>query len=155
MRAKGQRRACRLGLLLGAALAGWGAAAPPQPALFADKSPAEVYCIVHRSKWAVDVATVFACTSRRTGATPESVYERLMAERSTLARTIAVVQETVHQDLATVIVEGRRLDRGAGQIIVSRGTVTLVKEDGVWRIRHESWSDIRRENVPQAGEYRP
>ena len=119
-----------------------------KPVLFADKSPAEIYLIVHRAKWNVDTATVLACTSRRAVATREGAYERLMQERSTLPQALEVINQDVRKTIAGLLLEGRRLDRDTGDLITTRGRVTMVKEDGTWRIRHETWVHVRSEKVP-------
>ena len=128
-------------LLLIFALTVRTAAQQEQPVLFADKSPAELYRIVHQAKWKVDTATVLACTSRRAGASEESVYRRLMQERSTLPQSLKVLKEDIVKTTATLKLQGQRRDRETGKIVTSRGTVTLIKEDGTWRIRHETWAE--------------
>ena len=90
----------------------------------------------------VDVDTVLGCTSRRVDATPETVYKRLMQERSTLPQTIDEIEEKIVGKIATLVATGRRSDRETDKVITSRGKITLVKEDGTWRIRHEAWQDV-------------
>jgi hypothetical protein len=137
--------AWRIVLVSACLLARLCAAQEEKPVLFADKSPVELYRIVHRAKHKLDTATVLACTSRRAGATEESVYKQLMQERSTLPQTLDIVKEKVRGGAATLIFTGRRQDRETGELVTSRGTVTLVREDGTWRIRHERWTDIASE----------
>ena len=78
-----------------------------------------------------------------------------MQGRSALPQAIEVLGEQVQGPLATVIVSGRRQGRETQRIIVSRGTVTFVKEDGTWRIRHETWADIGEEPVPDDAKIDP
>ena len=110
-----------------------------KPVLFVGRTPAEVYQIIHQAKWNVDVATVMACTSRRAGATEERVYLALMRGRSELPQSIKVLTQKVRPTMATMILDGLRRDRETGEYIRSRGTVTMVKEDGTWRLRLETW----------------
>lgn len=119
-----------------------------KPVLFKDKSPAELYRIVHRARWGVDIDTVLACTSRRADATQESVYRQLMAGRSSLPQAINVLKAEARGKTAMLQVEGRRRDRDTDKEITSRGKVTLIKEDGTWRIRHETWADVGEAPVP-------
>jgi hypothetical protein len=71
-----------------------------------------------------------------------------MQERSTLPQTIEIRQEALRKNIATMTVEGRRRDPDSAKIIISQGTITMVKEDGTWRLRHESWRDIGTEPDP-------
>jgi hypothetical protein len=119
-----------------------GAAQDEKPVLFTDASPVELYRTVHRAKWKVDVDTVLACTSRRVDATPETVYKQLMQDRSVLPQSIDDIEEKIVGKIATLVMTGRRSDRETDKVITSRGTITLVKEDGTWRIRHEAWQDV-------------
>jgi len=119
-----------------------------KPVLFVGKSPADVYRIVHQARRNVDTATVLACTSRRVAATKGSVYEDLMRGRSTLPEAIDVREEQVHTRMAMLTVRGRRRDRETDALIISRGEVAMIKEDGTWRIRHEVWKDVGREDIP-------
>ncbi len=123
-------------------------AAEEKPVLFAGKPPTEVYRIVHRAKRNVDADTVLACTSRRARATPRSVYEGLMRNRSTLPERIDVLKSDVRSPMAMLIIRGRHRDRETGDMVTSRGTVTMLHEDGTWRIRHEAWEEVGRERLP-------
>ena len=51
-------------------------------------------------------------------------------------RNVAIVEETVTGDSATLLAAGD--NAGTGQR--SRATVQLVKEDGAWKIQQESWT---------------
>ena len=123
--------------------------AQEKPVLFADQTPWQIYERVHQAKWQVDVATVLACPSRRTGATEEQVYKRLLQERGTLAQAISLLKNKIQGGIATLVIKGKRSDRETKTRVTSRGTITMVKEDGTWRIRHEQWRPVGTE--PDAG----
>jgi hypothetical protein len=111
-----------------------------RPVLYAGKSPAQIYRLIHQAKWNLDADTVLACTSLRAGTTHEKVYTRLLQERSTRPQTITILNEEIEGRMAQLLVSGRRQDRESGQLFSSKGTVWFVHEEGTWRLRREDWS---------------
>lgn len=64
-----------------------------------------------------------------------------MRERVRLPQDLRLRGRDVTERIARLRFEGRRRDRETGRIVVSDGIITLVREDGMWRIRHEQWQD--------------
>ena len=125
--------------------------AQDKPVLFADKSPGEIYKIIHQARWNMDVATVLACTSRRVNVTPEQAYNDIMLGRGNRPQSIKVTMENVQAGMATLRVAGQRQDRENGKMFRSQGMATFVHEDGTWRLRHEEWSPEINEPAPPPG----
>ena len=129
---KATARACLLLL----ATAGFVSAAPPG-------TPAEAYRAYRK---AFDQAKTFeelwpfmdkATLARAKAAPPREAHGLfLLIKGLSDVKNVLVVKETVTGDGA--VLEAAGDNAGTGHR--SRATVTLVKEDGVWKIRQESWT---------------
>ena len=125
--------------------------AQDKPVLFADKSPGEIYRLIHQARWSMDAATVLACTSRRVSVTPEQAYNDIMLGRATRPQVVKVTTENVEAGMATVRLAGQRQDRESGKMLRTQGTATFLQEDGTWRLRHVEWTPEIQEPAPPPG----
>ncbi len=114
-----------------------------RPVVYVGYAPEQVYAIIHSAKLRVEAKMVLGSMSERSSATEASVHEEIMLGRSRLPQGLRLIEKKVENDrLATLLYLGQRTDRETGQEVFSRGTVTMVKEEGTWRLRHETWEDI-------------
>ncbi|MFU8780514.1 MAG: hypothetical protein ACNA71_05760, partial [Kiritimatiellia bacterium] len=109
------------------------------------RRPNAVYAMLHQARWNLDVKTIVACTSERIVINVDDLHEELMRLRGGLPEGLSLQREVIESRVATLFYLGYREDRDAEQVIVSRGRVTMVFEQGVWRMRHEIWEDVRTE----------
>ena len=109
--------------------------------------PGAVYEKLNRARWNLDVMTIMACTSERIAIHADDVHTELMRIRGTLPESLDLRHQRIEGRVATLYYVGRRENRDEEHIVVSRGQVTMVLEQGVWRLRHESWEDIGTEPI--------
>ena len=113
--------------------------------LFEGLSPDAVYEKLNRARWNLDILTIIACTSERVALDEDQLHFDLMQMRSTLPESLSLQRARIDGRIATLFYLAHREDRDEEHIVVSRGQVTMVQEQGVWRMRHETWEDIRTE----------
>lgn len=113
--------------------------------LFKGKSPSTIYSRVMQAKWDHDAHTVYACTSKRVNTSVEEIQRSLMLDRSTFPYHHFLIGKEDKERFVTLLYRGERYDRDTKQMIISRGKILMVQEDGTWRIRHEDWEDVDTE----------
>ncbi len=113
-----------------------------RPVVYVGSSPDQVYAIIHSAKLRVDAVAVLGSMSERAPVTEAQIHEEIMMSRDRLPQGLRLLEKKETERLTTLLYLGQRVDRETGKDLFSRGTVTMVKEEGTWRLRHETWEDI-------------
>jgi hypothetical protein len=122
--------------LLGAAACGASQAQPEGGASLAGKKPGEVYtAYVSAIGNAVSLQELHPYLSR---AALDALPKDLEAVKARVPAGVLKIPETkVEGDRATILVHASMA--GPGGEVPSTGTITLVREGGVWKVDKETW----------------